>query len=412
MKNLGAKWLALVAVFGTAVVGMSSLNGCGSSGNGGSSGSGGSSAGHGGTTGTAGASAGHGGSGTAGTGGTTATAGTGGTSVAGHGGSGGTAGGTGGGTAGNDGGAGASEPPCALLTFATDAQSTGFNGGNTAAGNLAMLEGGSPATVAWDGSMGDPNPGSLKIMAPFSDYNQFVDIVHSFGSSMLKNWTGLKMHVKVKVASGGNPTTENPMGVQPYLNTGTNYKYCGKYTNLVAGNGWNDYVLDLTADCASAGIDPTMVIQFGVAIQAGSGLNSDGGMNPNKPTAAVIYVDSFWLEGTCPTTGTGGAGGATGGSGGGAGGSSGGAGGAAGHGGSGGSGGAGGATGGSGGAGGATGGSGGAGGAAGHGGSGGSGGAGGSSGGSGGAGGSSGGSGGAGGSSGGSGGAGGGGGTA
>ena len=62
---------------------------------------------------------------------------------------------------------------------------------------------------------------------------------------MLKNWTGMKMHVRVKVESGGNPSSMNPMGVQPYVNTGTTYSYCGGYINLKTGNGWNDYVLDL-----------------------------------------------------------------------------------------------------------------------------------------------------------------------
>ena len=52
-----------------------------------------------------------------------------------------------------------------------------------------------------------------------------------------------------------------------------------------------------------------MVIAFGVSIQAGSGSDGDGGVNPMKPMTATIYVDSFWLEGSCG--GTGGTGGGT-----------------------------------------------------------------------------------------------------
>ncbi len=102
--------------------------------------------------------------------------------------------------------------------------------------------------------------------------------------------------------------------------------------NLKTGNGWNDYVLDLGA--CTTGIDPTMIIAYGVSIQTGNGSDGDGGVNSMKPTAAVIYVDSFWLEGSCG--GTGGAGGGTAGAGGrgGAGGTAGGTGGTAGAGGS------------------------------------------------------------------------------
>ena len=68
---------------------------------------------------------------------------------------------------------------------------------------------------------------------------------------MLKNWAGMKLHVRVKVASGGNSVPANS-GVQPYVNTGASYNYCGGYSNLVAGNGWNDYVLNL-ATCPHDG---------------------------------------------------------------------------------------------------------------------------------------------------------------
>jgi hypothetical protein len=352
MKNFGAKWLALAVVFGAAA-GLT-LNGCGDSGGndtgkGGTSGGGGKggttgSAGKGGTTGTAGTggSSGGTGGGSAGKGGTTGTAGTGGTGTAGTGGS------------GTDGGAGSGGGlPCpGVGTFDSDVQGFALNT-YAGTGNLVNLDGGTKAVMSWSATEGDPTVGSLKIDAPFSDYNQYVDAQKGFGATALKNWAGQKLHVRVKVASGGNPSSMNPMGVQPYINTGSAYNYCGGYTNLVAGNGWNDYVLDLST-CASPA-DATMVIAFGVSITAGNGqLSNDGGTNSMKPTAAVIYIDSFWLEGSCGSTGTGGAGGAGG------------------HGGSGGAGGAtGGAGGATGGAGGATGGSGGAGGAAGHGGAGG-----------------------------------------
>jgi hypothetical protein len=327
MKNFGAKWLALALAVGAAA--SLSLNGCGDGGGGGTAGTTGG-AGRGGTTGQAGRG---------GTGGSTA--GTGG-GVAGRGGTGGGTAGTGGGTAGSTAGSGGGTAGSGggvacpgNATFNTATESFALNT-FAQAGNLAILEGGTPATLAHNTTEGDPTAGSLKVDAPFSDYNQYVDIQRNLGPTMLRNWTGAKLHVRVKVASGGNPSAMNPMGIQPYVNTGASYNgYCSKYTNLVAGNGWNDYVLDLST-CAAASSDPSMVVAFGVSIQAGNGMDGDGGVNSMKPTAAVIYIDTFMLEGNC--------GGGTGGTGGGAGGTAGGAGGSGGRGGSGGTAGAGGAT--------------------------------------------------------------------
>jgi len=306
MKNFGSKWLMLTGLAGLASgslfgvgCGGGNDNGSGTAGTTGSAGHAGTTgaAGHAGTTGTAGSTAGT--TGSAGRGGTTGTAG----STAGTTGTAGTGGASGaGGSAGANGGL-----PCpGLNTFDSTVEGFALNT-YAASGNLANLEGGSPATIGWTNEDGNPVAGALKINAPFSDYGQFVDAQHGLGSSNLKNWTGYKMHVRVKVASGLNPSAMNPAGIQPYVNTGTSYNYCGPWNNLVAGNGWNDYVLDLSG---CTGIDPSMIIAYGVSIQTGSGVNGDAGVNPQKPTAAVIYIDSFWLEGSCGGTGGTGGGGA------------------------------------------------------------------------------------------------------
>ena len=327
MKNFGSKWLMLTGLAGLASgslfgvgCGGGNDNGSGTAGTTGSAGHAGTTgaAGHAGTTGTAGSTAGT--TGSAGRGGTTGTAG----STAGTTGTAGTGGASGaGGSAGANGGL-----PCpGLNTFDSTVEGFALNT-YAASGNLANLEGGSPATIGWTNEDGNPVAGALKINAPFSDYGQFVDAQHGLGSSNLKNWTGYKMHVRVKVASGLNPSAMNPAGIQPYVNTGTSYNYCGPWNNLVAGNGWNDYVLDLSG---CTGIDPSMIIAYGVSIQTGSGVNGDAGVNPQKPTAAVIYIDSFWLEGSCGSDGgTAGSGGGTGGAAGGTAGAAGGTGGAAG----------------------------------------------------------------------------------
>src|SRR5262252_6826025 len=300
MKNFGAKWLALAAGTGGSAV-----------------------AGKGGST------------STAGTGGSVSTAGTGGSAGGGTGGAGGTGGSTG------TGGAAGGLPCPGFGTFDTsDMQGFGLNTymGTTAgsAVNLAVTEAGTQATIGWDSADGSPSPGSLKVTAPFSDYNQFVDVQHGFGSTMLKDWHAYKLHVRVKVETTNYPTT-NPLGVQVYVNTGSSYQgYCQTYTNVKSNGNWDDYVLDLSqSTCTTTPQDPTMVIAAGVSFQTGSGSNGDGGTTSMKPTAATIHVDSFWLEGSCSTGGTGGGGaggtaGSTGGTAGGTGGTAGGTGGTAG----------------------------------------------------------------------------------
>jgi len=336
MKNFGAKWLALAAVVGAAA-GLS-LNGCGGGGGGtakgGTTGSAGSSAGGKGgsssTAGTGGSSTGRGG-----TGGSVSTAGTGGSANGGSGGS--SAGGTGGSSAGGTGGMAGVGGGIACPGFGTfdtsDMQGFGLNSFmSTSAGapvNLAVTEAGAQATLGYDPADGSPSPGSLKVTAPFSDFNQFVDVQHGFGASALKDWHAYKLHVRVKVETTNYPAA-SPMGVQVYVNTGNYTGYCQSYTNVKSNGNWEEYVLDLSqSSCTTAPVDPTMVIAAGVSFQTGSGmLANDGGINTMKPTAATIHVDSFWLEGSCGGTdggaGTGGssAGGTGGSSAGGTGGSS------------------------------------------------------------------------------------------
>ena len=304
MKNLGPRWLVLVTLVG-GVAAVTSNFGCGGDDGGtGAGGRGGGSAGRGGA---AGGAAGRGGSagGVAG-----ATAGTGG-AVA----------GTGGGVAGSGGtGGGAPALNCPQGVFATTDEGFVLNTFNTSAGNLVNREAGVKATAAFTSTMGDPAVGSIKVDAPYDDYNQLIDLQKGYGAAALKNWTGAtKLHVKVKVASGLNPASAGISGgVQPYVQTTSGYVDCRAWNNITSGNtNWADYVLDFSTCGATWKINE--VIAVGVVVHTGDGLQAnDAGVNPTKPTAAVIYVDSFWLEGTCGG-GTGGSGGGAGGAGGAAG---------------------------------------------------------------------------------------------
>ena len=165
-----------------------------------------------------------------------------------------------------------------------------------------LVDGGAAATLAFSATEGEPTAGSLKADLPFNDYTQFVQIPEELATTALKDWTGLRLHVRVKIASGLTQTGSNPAGIQPFVNSyaagadggaGT-YNFSAKYSAAVAGNGWNDYVFDLVAGGA---FDPTKIVSFGVQILTGDGVMGDAGVNPVKPTAAVVYIDSLAVEG-------------------------------------------------------------------------------------------------------------------
>jgi hypothetical protein len=281
----------------TLMISIKESNPTGTGGTGGVGGAGGGAAGRGGAGGTAGSAAtGRGGS-TAGSGGSTGGA-------AGRGGSTAGTGGSAGGAAGRGGGGGSTSgpPPCRFASFDATAEGFVLNPYNTASGNLRFPEGGAPAAIAWNGTEGAPAMGSLRIDAPFSDYNQFVDVAMLFSATNRQSWPGTKLHFRVKIASGLDQGANSPPGIQPYANTynsaeGKSY-WRGNWVNLSTGTLWTDYVVDLTANSNVDNFDPTHIDNIGVIINSGSG-PAGSTANAVKPKPAVIYVDSVWLEGTC-----------------------------------------------------------------------------------------------------------------
>ncbi len=338
MKIFGSRFLMAAGLAGVAGL-MLNVN-CGGSdggsGTGGTTGTGGAHTGGttgtggthtGGTTGTGGTHTG----GTTGTGGTAGAAGsspTGGTAGSSAGGVGGNATGGAGGAAGapaaggaagggagtaggaGNGGVGGAIVGTALATFdPTDAGSTAALEGfvldkTNNAGNLALATDATPAaTLAWDGTTGDPTAGSLVVDAPFNAYNEYFNLQKGYANTNLQDWTGkTTLHVRVKIDSGLNPSASFPPGIQPYVTSygapttdgGTAaYNYCGTYQNAVAGNGWAEYTVSLvpsSSHCTT--LDVSKILNFGVMIQTGGGATGDAGQ-PAAPTTAVVHIDSF-----------------------------------------------------------------------------------------------------------------------
>ena len=177
---------------------------------------------------------------------------------------------------------GSNGAPPPLLSHTFDKDTLGY----TANGNTALLaDGGAGPTLTWDSAEGDPSPGSLKITATFTDYDQTVDVVTQI--SPLINLTGKTVHVKVRCDSGALNGF-----AQIHGSTG-NYVYgsgqAAGFTAATSSTAWTDLKLDPTT-ITTTGWDTTKLIQLGV--QFGPGGRPDGGVFAG-PVSVVVHVDSF-----------------------------------------------------------------------------------------------------------------------
>lgn len=175
-----------------------------------------------------------------------------------------------------------------LATF--DASDLGRFSLNTfpEATNLANVP--SPATVTWEPNDGSPDPGCVKITAPYSGPNQWVDLEAPPFAAPLPDWNGKTLHVRVKLGPGSS-FTGNP---RLYVKTGAAYVfYTGAFTPYPQGSGWLELTLPLVSPApvppANPGADPTEVVTYGLdPITAGA--------PAVPPTAVTFYVDSFSIE--------------------------------------------------------------------------------------------------------------------
>jgi len=197
--------------------------------------------------------------------------------------------GTGGNGAGGGGGNNSMTGPIVGLPLATfDNDSEGFSFSSyDEPGNLAVHYTDMAPTLQFDGTDGSPDHGSLKVFAPYSGANQYVDIQSkTYASTDLRNFKGGKLHVRIKVDAD---STFNGQ-VEPYVDTTTGYVFVGTSINIRQSHDWQDYVVDLdNAMTRNSGYDLTKVILFGVHIGSGG-----SGMSQKTVT---FHIDSFSVEG-------------------------------------------------------------------------------------------------------------------
>ena len=199
-----------------------------------------------------------------------------------------------------------------LATFDTGVDGFAFSTYDEPA-NLNRSSSSMKGTLSVDSSVGNPEPGSLKVVAPYSGASQYVDIQKSFGTGSPQDWSGKTLHVRIRATDG---TFKG--GAQVYAITTSQFIYGGKFTTFAQNANWQEFTLDVSmpanGDGANpgSGYDPTKVVVFGVQLNTGS---SGGGSTP-----VTFHLDSFSIfppiAGTTGAAGTGGgtagAGGATG----------------------------------------------------------------------------------------------------
>jgi hypothetical protein len=144
-----------------------------------------------------------------------------------------------------------------------------------------MLDGGVVPTLTFDSAAGNPSPGSLKVTATFTDYNQYIDPIVNFSSMDL---TGKTLHAKVMLMSGTWP------GYAVIHASSTNtYIYDAKgYGGLTAGT-WTDLTFDLST-ATSTGFTAAQIVQIG--IQVGTGAPPDAGVKLPAPIPVVLNIDT------------------------------------------------------------------------------------------------------------------------
>ena len=248
---LGLQWLAAVGCAPADSV------------NGGKGGASAGSAGSSGATGAAGTSS-AGSAGTTGGGATTGSAGT-----TGSGATTGSAGTTGSGaTTGGGGTSATTNTDPATFAYKFNAGLEGWtlnNYADTGRINLAdPARAASPApTLTLDTAVGNPDAGSLKATAHFSDWKQYIDAV--INVSPPKMLTGRVLRARVRLTSGTFTG-----GVQIHAGTGSSYRFAaGTWTTMTVGN-WIELAIDLNAaKAADAMFDPSAVVQIGVKFDTG-----------------------------------------------------------------------------------------------------------------------------------------------
>jgi endoglucanase len=151
---------------------------------------------------------------------------------------------------------------------------------------IHVPSGGTAPTLTLDTTTGNPGPGALKLSAPFTAFDQNLDVQVAIDQPGL-DLTGKTLHGWVRLVSG----SISGGGVRMHASTGSNSIWAGGSwidgTALESGD-WVPLTFDLGA-VTTSGFEPSKVILIGV--QFYSGFASSGGtFTANGP--AVFEIDT------------------------------------------------------------------------------------------------------------------------
>jgi hypothetical protein len=190
--------------------------------------------------------------------------------------------------------------PLTLFDFATSSQGWYYNGYQAMADggpadllNLASssvtITGARP-TIEWDATVGNPAPGSLKLVIPFTGFDQNVIANVQFKPAV--DWTDKVVSLDIKIEPGFE---ELYTGGLQFLAQDSSWAGTWQWKNWPFDNGWYTYELDMTM----AAMKTEDVVQFGFQVISGTpaGAPVDDQGNPVfTPTTVTLYVDNVVVQ--------------------------------------------------------------------------------------------------------------------
>ena len=133
-------------------------------------------------------------------------------------------------------------------------------------------------TVSVNTTAGSPSPGSLQIVATFTDYQQYVEV---FIAPQTMDLTGKTIYAQVQA------TTPFDGGAFIYADSGSSFLYgSGLGVGLPAGS-WTPLTLDL-ASVTTASFDPAHIVELGIHIYSADPPADDGGTFPSVSYTFLI----------------------------------------------------------------------------------------------------------------------------
>jgi hypothetical protein len=163
------------------------------------------------------------------------------------------------------------------------------------------------SNVSYDPTVGDTlaagDEGSLKIVIPFTGYNQQADFQHIFATP-LQTLAGQILFVRLRLDSGFNPNPSAPGGFYLAVKTSNpGFTYASTIYNPITvpnPTGWTEFDLNIDSPAFvdttnPVPYDPTSVVAIELHFDTGSGPIgvADGGDAGAQPSTATFHIDTI-----------------------------------------------------------------------------------------------------------------------